>query len=141
MPTIAIVRSHALSHKAAKEAAQRVVDDLRARFALDYAWDGDDVAFERPGVSGRLHVGKDEVALEVKLGLLLGALKSTVEREIHQQLDELFATPDKAAARKPRSTAKAAAAGVHAKAPGGHARPAARGAAATGRKASGRAKG
>ena len=112
MPTISITRPHSLSHKAAKDAAQRVVEDLRRRFDLDYAWDGDEVAFDRPGVSGRMFVGRDAVALEVKLGLLLGALKSTVEREIHQQLDALFAAPANAPARKskPVATAKPAAA-------------------------------
>jgi putative polyhydroxyalkanoate system protein len=134
MPTISIVRAHTLSHKAARQAAQHVVEDLRKRFDLAYEWDGDDVAFERPGVSGRMHVGRDELALEVKLGLLLGALKSTVEREINAQLDTLFptspATAAPAAARKPKPGAKPST-GAAAKAP---ARPAAR-------KPSGRAKG
>ena len=111
MPTISIVRPHSLSHKAARDAAQRVVEDLRRRFDLAYAWEGDEVAFDRPGVSGRMHVGKDEVALEVKLGLLLGALKSTVEREIHEQLDALFTAPAKAPPRKAKPATKAASAG------------------------------
>ncbi len=93
MASLSIVRSHSLSHKAAREAAERIVRDLQRRFDLEYAWDGDDVTFERPGVSGHLHVGKRDIALEVKLGLLLGAIKGTIEREISTQFDALFAAP------------------------------------------------
>ena len=45
--------------------------------------------FDRPGVSGTMHVGKREITLEAKLGLLLSALKPAIEREIHAQLDRL----------------------------------------------------
>jgi putative polyhydroxyalkanoate system protein len=105
MPTISITRAHSLSHKAAKDAAARVVDDLRKRFDLACEWSGDDVTFDRPGVSGRMHVGREALAIEVRLGLLLGALKSTVEREINAQLDALLAAPAKAAGRKGAKTA------------------------------------
>jgi len=125
MPTISITRPHSLSHKAAKDAATRVVDDLRKRFDLACEWNGDEVTFDRPGVSGRLHVGRDELAIDVRLGLLLGALKSTVEREINAQLDALLPAPVKAADRKVAAkTAKAAARSVAPKAT--PAKPAAR---------------
>lgn len=120
MPTISITRPHSLSHKAAKDAAVRVVDDLRKRFDLACDWRGDEVTFDRPGVSGRLHVGRDALAIEVRLGLLLGALKSTIEREINAQLDQLVPAPTRATERKalakdartaaPSVTAKATAA-------------------------------
>ena len=93
MPSISISRTHALPHKKARDAAERIARDLKKRFELDYAWEGDDVNFERPGVSGRMHVGKDSVALDVKLGFLLTPLKPVIEREIHAQLDKLFAAP------------------------------------------------
>ena len=96
MPSISISRAHALSHKKAKDAAERIAKDLKARFGLDYAWDGDDVTFQRPGVSGRMRVGRKEVALDVQLGFLLTAIKPQIEREIHAQLDQLFATTRKA---------------------------------------------
>jgi putative polyhydroxyalkanoate system protein len=96
MPSISIARAHALSHKKARSAAERIAKDLKARYGLDYAWEGDDVVFQRPGVSGRMHVGRNEVALDVQLGLLLTAIKPAIEREIHAQLDELFAASRKA---------------------------------------------
>jgi len=95
MPSISIVRTHTLSHRKAREAAEKVARDLEKRFGLAYEWDGDHVVFERPGVSGRMLVGKDRVALDVKLGFLLTALKPVIEREIHAQLDKLFVAQPK----------------------------------------------
>lgn len=92
MPSISIAKKHAMSHQQAKEVAQRIADDLKQRFELAYAWQGDDVAFERPGVSGRMHVGKDDISLNVQLGFLLSPLKPAIEREIHAQLDRLIAS-------------------------------------------------
>ena len=92
MPSISISRSHALSHRKAKDAAERLAKDLEKRFQLAWNWEGDDVRFERPGVSGRMHVGKTAITLDVRLGLLLAALKPSIEREIHAQLDKVTGT-------------------------------------------------
>jgi len=89
MATISIAKKHALSHKKAKEVAERIAKDLKKRFELDYAWEGDHVDFERPGVTGRMHVGKDRISLDVRLGLLLTPLKPAIEREITAQLDKM----------------------------------------------------
>ena len=95
MAVISIAKKHALSHKKARDVADKVAKDLNKRFELAYAWEGDDVDFERPGVSGRMHVGKDTISLDVKLGFLLTPLKPAIEREIHAALDRLI-TPTKA---------------------------------------------
>ena len=91
MAVISIAKKHKLPHRAAKDVADRVAKDLKKRFELDYAWDGDDVEFERPGISGRMHVGKETISLDVRLGLLLTPLKPAIEREIHATLDKLVA--------------------------------------------------
>lgn len=91
MAVISIAKRHKLPHRAAKDVADRVAKDLKKRFELDYAWDGDDVEFERPGISGRMHVGKETISLDVRLGLLLTPLKPAIEREIHATLDKLVA--------------------------------------------------
>jgi putative polyhydroxyalkanoate system protein len=88
--TISIAKSHRLSHKKAKDAAETIARDLKSRFSLDYAWNGDRVDFERPGVSGSMHVTKEQIRLDVALGFLLTPLKPAIEREIHAQLDRLL---------------------------------------------------
>ncbi len=96
MATISITRRHQLSHKQAKIVAEKLANDLQERFQLAWQWEGDHVHFERPGVSGSMHVGKNAISLEAKLGFLLSALKPAIEREIHAQLDTLTATKGKA---------------------------------------------
>jgi len=90
MGTLSIARKHSLSHKKAKEAAQKVADDLQQRFDLRYAWRGDSIEFDRPGLSGELFVGKDVVRLDCELGFLLTALKPAIESEVHKEFDKRF---------------------------------------------------
>ena len=92
MAHISIARKHTLTHRKAKAAADKIAKDLKKRFELDYAWEGDHVEFERPGVTGTMRVGKQEIALDVSLSLLLTPLKPAIEREIHAQLDKLVDT-------------------------------------------------
>ena len=90
MASISIAKKHHLTHKKAKAVAEKIAQDLKERFALDYAWEGDHVDFERPGVSGRMHVGKDQIVLDVSIGFLLTPLKPAIEKEITAQLDRLL---------------------------------------------------
>jgi putative polyhydroxyalkanoate system protein len=90
MATISIARKHTLSHKKAKAVAEKIAKDLNKRFDLDYEWEGDHVNFARPGVTGRMLVGKDKLQLDVQLGLLLTMLKPVIEKEIVTQLDQLL---------------------------------------------------
>jgi len=90
MPTISIKRTHALDHKKAHAAAKKIAKDLNKRFDLVCEWDGDDVAFERPGVSGVMRVGRTDVVLEVKLSFLMTPLKGSIEQAIRQELDATF---------------------------------------------------
>ena len=113
MASIAIARRHHLSHKKAKEVAEKIAEDLNKRFDLAYAWEGDHIAFERPGVHGTMHVAHDTLELKASLGFLLTPLKPAIEREIHAQLDELLA--EKPA--RPAKPAKHASAGKPAKTP------------------------
>ncbi|MEO8756068.1 MAG: polyhydroxyalkanoic acid system family protein [Casimicrobiaceae bacterium] len=89
MATISIARKHSLSLKKAKEVAEQIAGDLNKRFELDYEWNGNQIDFERPGVSGSMVVGKDRIALDVNLGWLLTPLKPLFEKEITAQLDKL----------------------------------------------------
>jgi len=90
MSLIAIEKGHHLSHKKAKEAAEKVAEDLHARFDLEYRWKGDAIEFRRPGLTGALHVGKGDVRLKCELGFMLSLLKPSIETEVHKQFDKYF---------------------------------------------------
>src|SRR4030095_5587761 len=90
MAIIAIAKKHELSHAKEKEAAQKIDDDLSKRVDLNGEWKGDRILFERAGVSGELHVGKDEVRLDCQLGFLLSMLKPTIEEAAHRDFAKYF---------------------------------------------------
>lgn len=100
MSDIKIRRSHAMPHDKARHAAEKMAKRLKKEFDLDYEWDGDVLVFERSGLNGELTVAPRYVEMEVKLGFLLGMMKPTIEKHIHENLDEIFAEHAKAKAKK-----------------------------------------
>ena len=103
MATISVVKTHHLSHAKAKTVAEKMAKDLHRRFDLECTWDGDECRFTRSGLTGRMLVGKDRIALDVKLGFLLSAVAPSIERAIHDQLDTLVGDGPK----EPKPAAKA----------------------------------
>lgn len=91
MAEIHLRRKHTIGIRKAKVAAQKVADDLAQEFGMESAWDGDVLRFSRHGVDGALTVAKDEVVLNAKLGLVLSAFKTRIERHINDNFDRYFA--------------------------------------------------
>lgn len=50
----------------------------------------DEVGFARSGVQGTLSITENTFEFNAKLGMLLGAFKATIEREISEKLDDLL---------------------------------------------------
>jgi len=90
MSDIVIRRQHGKSLAEARASAEHMAAELKEEFDLDYAWNGNAMRFKRPGVAGELSVNDQTVALNIRLGLLLFALKPAIEREIHRFFDENF---------------------------------------------------
>ena len=90
MAEISIRRKHGKTHSDARAAAEHMASELKEEFDLNYAWDGDVLRFKRSGLSGELALDAKEVALSIRLGFLLSALKPSIEREVHKFFDENF---------------------------------------------------
>ncbi|MGH8034015.1 MAG: polyhydroxyalkanoic acid system family protein [Lysobacterales bacterium] len=90
MSLIDICAFHQLKHRDAQQAADDLAADLAQKFAIDYGWDGNVIHFERQGVSGSITVGKREIRVKARLGLLLAILKGRIEEEITQYLQSHF---------------------------------------------------
>lgn len=88
--SITIRHKHDKPHDRARELAEQVAQAMQQEFAIDYRWDGDEMNFQRPGVSGQLILNPGEVVMEVKLGFLLMALKPKIESEARKFLDQHF---------------------------------------------------
>jgi len=87
---IDVHRSHALGIDGAREAADRMMEGLASRFGLRGRWDGNVLRFDRPGVSGALAVDEQNVHITVTLGLLLKAMRGSIEGAVVQQLDQIL---------------------------------------------------
>jgi putative polyhydroxyalkanoate system protein len=87
MPSIDIRRRHHHSLKEAKAAVKKTAVAIGKDFDIHSEWHGDTLHFERPGVSGSIHVTAKEVHVTAQLGFLLGALKPMIEEEIKSHLD------------------------------------------------------
>ena len=90
MPTIDIRRSHGCTLKDAKEAIERVARAIGKEYGISHQWDGNAMTFTRSGVKGRIHIAGGDVHVHAELGMLVGAMKSTIEREIRRRLDDEF---------------------------------------------------
>ncbi len=90
MADIELARAHTLGLPAAREAAERLAADLASRFGVRSRWDGDVLRFERPGVNGALTVSASDLRLSVTLGMLMRAMKGSIERGIAREVDALF---------------------------------------------------
>ena len=102
MSEIKARRKHALPIEEARAAAEKVAARMKKDFDFGYRWDRHVLHFERPGVHGELHVTKDEVKLEAKLGFLLAWLKPRIEKEIDESFDRYFSpAAEKAPHAKP----------------------------------------
>jgi len=91
MSRIDIRRPHQRSRQDVREAVDRLACSLGGQFGVCHRWDGDTLAFERSGVRGRITVGDRDVHVSAELGLLMGAMKPLIEREIERYLDQHLA--------------------------------------------------
>jgi putative polyhydroxyalkanoate system protein len=102
MSDIHFVRQHTLSLAEAKKKVQQAADRLGEEYDLESEWQGNTLHFTRSGVDGQIAVTAKDVTLDVKLGFLLRAFKTTFEMHIERNLDDALAGK----AGKPAKAAK-----------------------------------
>ncbi len=111
MPVIQVQREHQLGMAQARRmAAQwqaRVEQEFDIRCTADKGKAQDSVAFERPGLKGRLLVTASKFDLQVQLGLLMGVFKQRIESEIIDTLDQLLSEHAAESRPKPKPKSKA----------------------------------
>jgi putative polyhydroxyalkanoate system protein len=106
MSEIRIRRVHGVTHKRARELAEKMADKLAKEFDLEWEWHGDVLRFHRDGVQGHVAVEDKDVEIRAKLGFLLSFLKPRIESEIEDNLDRLFGDAHRPAG--PRTLGKVA---------------------------------
>lgn len=87
---IDIHHAHTLPIEDARKAVEDVAVKLGRKFGLDYRWEGDALHFVRPGVDGHIAVLAGQLRVTAKLGMLMSAMKGTIESELRRYLDQEF---------------------------------------------------
>ena len=98
MADIRIARPHGLPLSRARAAAQAAADDLAREYEITTQWQGDTLLFRRSGVQGRIEVSPSQVAVEIRLGLLLKGFRRAIEQRVSRHLEELLGTAAASAA-------------------------------------------
>lgn len=92
MADINIVQEHKLTHKKAREAAQKVADTIAGDYGLECEWDGDVLRFERSGVQGQLTLEKKKAEIFIRLGFIMSAFAPSIEAKVAENMKSVFGT-------------------------------------------------
>lgn len=88
MSTINISRSHSMGRTAARTAVEKVAEQLEDKLGASYRWEQDTLRFNGGGAKGQIEVEPETVRVEIKLGMLLSAMKGMVKKQAEGYLDE-----------------------------------------------------
>jgi len=86
MSDIHITQSHQLSGEELRQRVENIARELKQKLYVNYQWEGDTLAFKRPGAKGSIGLGKDFVEVKVKLGMLVIPMKDKIEAQIKEKL-------------------------------------------------------
>ncbi|MFT5887236.1 MAG: putative polyhydroxyalkanoate system protein [Zhongshania sp.] len=92
MSTISLRQSHNKSPGDMRDLIRQMAAKLEERYQLKSRWLNDDeMEVQRSGIKGRIVLGATEVKVDIKLGLMMGAFKSAIEKEIARSMTEKLA--------------------------------------------------
>lgn len=90
MSNIEIRHRHSRKKADARAAIERIAEHIAEKFDVAYAWDGDQLAFDRSGVHGLIKLVGKEIHVSAHLSFFLAMLRGPIEAEIRRYLDEEF---------------------------------------------------
>jgi putative polyhydroxyalkanoate system protein len=92
MSRIYIQREHELDRKTLRKRAEALAKQLKKEYGGNYSWEGDTVHYSYAGgIDARLTLQKEDILVDVKLGVLMLMVRRALEREIQRYLDEHLA--------------------------------------------------
>ena len=90
MAEISIVQAHQLTLSKAREAAQKVADQMAREYDLACAWEGDVLRFERTWVEGALSLETAHAHMSIKLGSLMSMFAPAIESKVAEKMKKVF---------------------------------------------------
>jgi putative polyhydroxyalkanoate system protein len=90
MAKISLQYNHKLGYEVAYEKLQNIAQDLSDQLDAEFHWEDSRLMFSRSGANGWLHLGNDEIAVEITLGRMLSLMKAKIERTIDDGIKDLL---------------------------------------------------
>lgn len=92
MSNISLRQRHNKNPDELRELISQMAKKLDERYQITSRWLNDDqVEVARSGIKGRITLSDNEVKVDIKLGLMMGAFKSKIESEISRSMAEKLA--------------------------------------------------
>ncbi|MEX1667704.1 polyhydroxyalkanoic acid system family protein [Zhongshania guokunii] len=89
MSTISLRQSHNKDPEELRNLIKQLTVKLEEKYQLSSRWlNSDEVEVQRSGVKGLISLAPAEVRVEIKLGLMMTAFKSTIQSEISRSMAE-----------------------------------------------------
>ena len=88
MTTINIHREHQMDLPDIRTRAESLAAKLAAKFGGQYHWQGDELLYSRSGVDACISCSSSDILVKIKLGMLMSAIRGTIETEIESSLDK-----------------------------------------------------
>lgn len=90
--TIEMVRQHALTLDQAKQRAEQIAKEMKTKFGIQYAWNGDTINVNAPagmakGANGSLSLSASDIRITLNLPPALALFKGTVENFLKSNID------------------------------------------------------
>ena len=87
MSNIKISHEYTMSQQDLKSKIDELASEMHDRYKVECLWQSDDcLTFKRSGASGEIAIEPTELHFSMKLGLMLGAFKSPIERDVQKFL-------------------------------------------------------
>ncbi len=96
LSTIQVNRQHPLGLAGVRLAAKAIAQDMSEEYQLDCEWEDEEetrLLFRGAGVNGFLCLTDTNLQLEVRLGLMLLPVRSVLEQEILEYVDNRLPCP------------------------------------------------
>ncbi|WP_429235949.1 polyhydroxyalkanoic acid system family protein [Aeromonas salmonicida] len=96
LSTIQVNRQHPLGLAGVRLAAEAIAQDMSEEYQLDCEWEDEEetrLLFRGAGVNGFLYLTDTNLQLEVRLGLMLLPVRSVLEQEILEYVDNRLPCP------------------------------------------------
>jgi len=89
MADIKISKTHTVDIEKLRKRLETLTTELKQKYGVNYTWSGNNCTLSGSGLKkGSLSLTDSTVNIEITLGFLAKALKSTINEQINSKLDE-----------------------------------------------------